>query len=253
MTQRPDLERLIDNLLPAVRQAGDAIMEIHRDGFDADHKADGSPVTQADLLAEKMVLAALQQHAPTIPVVSEENAASHHMAPPEQYFLVDPLDGTREFVRRDGKGAFTINIALIEGGHPVAGIVHAPAHDACYWGIVGMGSCLNGQPIVARSTPPDGPVALVSRSHRDAQTEDWLTENAIENTVSIGSSLKFCLMAKGEADIYPRFGPTMEWDTAAGHAVLAAAGGSMEYPDGRPFTYGKPDYRNGPFIAHGKR
>lgn len=228
-------------------------MEIHRAGFDADQKADGSPVTKADLLAEKLVLAGLKQHASEIAVVSEENAASHNMAPPERYFLVDPLDGTREFVRTDGGGAFTVNIALIEHGVPIAGIVHAPALDQCYWGIVGEGAELNGERIQTRLLPDDGAVALASRSHRDAETDKWLAENNVCETVSIGSSLKFCLVAKGEADLYPRFGPTMEWDTAAGHAVLAAAGGAVEHPDGRPFTYGKAGYRNGPFVAFGKR
>ena len=253
MTNHLDIAQLIDSLLPAVRQAGDAIMAIHRAGFDADQKADGSPVTEADLQAEKIVLQGLKQLAPDIAVVSEENASSHTLSPPDIYFLVDPLDGTREFVRADGKGAFTINIALIQQGVPVAGIVHAPAHDECYWGIVGDGAHLNGARIEARAVPGDGPVALASRSHRDAETDNWLAENNVEKTISIGSSLKFCLMARGDADIYPRFGPTMEWDTAAGHAVLAASGGSVEHPDGKPFNYGKAKYRNGPFVAYGKR
>ncbi|MEP0940729.1 MAG: 3'(2'),5'-bisphosphate nucleotidase CysQ [Rhizobiaceae bacterium] len=253
MISRTELIQLVQDLLPVVRHAGDAIMEVHRAGFAAEQKSDGSPVTQADLRAEKIVVAGLKQHAQQIAIVSEENAISHKLAPADRYFLVDPLDGTREFVKTDGKGAFTVNIGLIENGQPVAGIVHAPALDTCYWGIVGHGAFLADKPIAVRMPPDSGLVALASRSHRDDKTNAWLVENGISETVSIGSSLKFCLMAKGEADVYPRFGPTMEWDTAAGHAVLAAAGGGVEHPDGRPFTYGKPEYRNGPFIAHGKR
>ena len=228
-------------------------MEVHRTGVASGQKADGSPVTEADLRAEKILLSGLQHHAPDIAVVSEENAASHKLDAPERYFLVDPLDGTKEFIKVDGRGAFTVNIGLIENGRPVAGIVFAPAMNELYWGVVGQGAHLDDTKIETRAAPDSGRVALASRSHRDAQTDAWLVENAISETVSIGSSLKFCLVARGEADVYPRFGPTMEWDTAAGHAVLAAAGGSVEHPDGRPFTYGKPDYRNGPFIGYGSQ
>jgi 3'(2'), 5'-bisphosphate nucleotidase len=253
MTSSIDTKKLINDLLPVVRQAGEAIMAVHRRGTVADHKADGSPVTEADIQAERIVLTGLQQHASDIAVVSEENSASHKLAPPQRYFLVDPLDGTREFVKADGRGAFTVNIGLIEDSNPVAGIVYAPALNALYWGIVGQGAFDEGQMIEARLSPESGRVALASRSHRDPQTDAWLVENNITDTLSIGSSLKFCLMAKGDADVYPRFGPTMEWDTAAGHAILLAAGGRVEHPDGRSFTYGKSEYRNGPFIAFGKQ
>lgn len=240
---------LVENLIPIAELAGEAIMRVHRQGVVSESKTDGSPVTEADRAAEKIILHGLQQIAPDIAVVSEEDAQSHAMAPPSTYFLVDPLDGTREFLRSDGAGDFTVNIALIRVGNPVLGLIFAPARNELYWGIVGQEAHRNGERISVRNAPEGGLTALASRSHRDADTNAWLAENGINNTCSIGSSLKFCLLARGEADVYPRFGPTMEWDTAAGHAILVAAGGSVSHPDGRPFTYGKPGYRNGPFIA----
>lgn len=244
-----DHASLLTSLTPVARSAGQAIMKIYRDGMDINHKQDGSPVTLADKRAEEIILAGLRAHTPDIAVISEENAASHSLSPPQRYFLVDPLDGTREFIRADGKGSFTVNIALIENGTPILGIVFAPALNRMFTGIVGVGANENSSPVTVRQASKTGMVAVASHSHRDAETDQWLRDHGIANTVSIGSSLKFCLLASGEADVYPRFGPTMEWDTAAGHAVLAAAGGSVKHPDGRPFTYGKPDYRNGPFIA----
>ena len=250
-----DMQQMIEALTGPVRAAGDAIMAIHAEGVAARDKPDGSPVTDADEAAEAILLAALAEVAPRIPVVSEENAASHAMAPPSSFFLVDPIDGTREFLRPDGNGAFTVNIGLIMKGAPVMGMVLAPAHDRLFTGIVGQGAeeMAKGlrRGITVRDVPASGPVAVASRSHRDDATNDWLSRHGITETVSTGSSVKFCLVAAGEADVYPRFGPTMEWDTAAGDAVLRAAGGRMEYPQGGIFAYGKPEYRNGPFIAYG--
>lgn len=236
-------------------EAGSAIMAIHRSGADAATKSDGSPVTLADRRAEEIILRALARIAPEIQVISEENAKSHQLPPAERFFLVDPLDGTREFIRQDGSGAFTVNIALIEHGSPVLGIVYAPALDRMFSGRTGGGAreLCGGKArgIAVRNVPHSGPVAVASRSHRDPETDRWLEDNKVSQTVSIGSSLKFCLLAAGEADIYPRFGPTMEWDTAAGDAVLRAAGGTVTNPDGAPFVYGKPNYRNGSFVAYG--
>lgn len=215
-------------------------------------KDDGSPVTEADQRAEAIVLAALHEVAPGVAIVSEENTDSHALSPPDQFFLVDPLDGTKEFLKPAGEGAFTVNIALIACGVPVFGIVHAPALERCFAGIVGDGATENGAAIAAREPREGKLVAVASVSHRDSKTDRWLADHAVAETVSIGSSLKFCLLACGEADVYPRFSPTMEWDTAAGQAVLMAAGGSVVHPDGQPFAYGKPDYRNGAFIARGK-
>jgi 3'(2'), 5'-bisphosphate nucleotidase len=248
-------QELIHALIPVVREAGAKIMVVYAQGGGADFKADGSPVTEADQAAEAVILAALARLAPHIPVISEENAASHALAAPERFFLVDPLDGTKEFLKRDGQGAFTVNIGLIDGGVPVAGLVYAPALDRLFCGVVGQGarevSAGTERAMVVRELPLAGPVAVASVSHRDDQTNAWLAAHGIEHTVSIGSSLKFCLLAAGEADVYPRFGPTMEWDTAAGDAVLRAAGGAVTTPEGTPFGYGKADYRNGAFVAWG--
>ena len=241
----------MENLLPAVVHAGGAIMEIYETMPKASEKADGSPVTEADKAAEKIVLDAIKENAPDITIISEENTQSHSLTPPDKFFLVDPLDGTREFLKRDGKGNFTVNIGLIENGMPTFGIVYVPAIKRMFTGIVGKGAEENGQSIKANSAGSDRCIAVASASHRDPMTDQWLKDNDITETVSIGSSVKFCLIASGEADIYPRFGPTMEWDTAAGHAVLLAAGGQMTNPDGTPFLYGKAEYRNGNFIASG--
>ena len=250
-----ELTALMEALKPVVREAGRKILEVYQKGADASFKADGSPVTEADNAAEAVILPALAQLAPDIPVVSEESADSHRLAASERFFLVDPLDGTKEFLKRDGKGSYTVNIGLIENGVPVAGLVFAPALDRLFVGVVGAGaseSCAGVErPIAVRTVGSEGRVAVASASHRDAETDAWLGARGITNTVSIGSSLKFCLVAAGEADVYPRFGPTMEWDTAAGDAVLRAAGGDVKLPSGETMGYGKPEYRNGSFIAWG--
>jgi len=244
---------LAEALEPVACAAGREIMTIYETGTGADIKRDGSPVTAADRAADAVILAALAKIAPDIAIVSEENAASHAMEAPERFFLVDPLDGTKEFLKRDGKGSFTVNIALVESGTPVMGVVFAPALDRMFTGASGAGArettAGTSRAIACRPAPQSGLVAVASASHRDAETDAWLKENKVTDTVSIGSSLKFCLVAAGEADVYPRFGPTMEWDTAAGDAVLRAAGGSVSTPDGALFTYGKTDFRNGAFIA----
>ena len=244
-------QSFIDTLIPAVRLAGAAIMDIYKTDFEAVRKRDGSPVTEADKRAEAILLPAIKAAAPDMLIISEENEASHKDAPADLFCLVDPLDGTKEFLKQDGKGSFTVNIGIIQQGMPVAGIVLAPALDKLYTAIVGHGAYVNGMPITVRGL--DKPqIAVASSSHRDEDTNRWLKAAEITDTMSIGSSLKFCLVAEGLADVYPRFGPTMEWDTAAGHAILRAAGGEIYHPDGSLFTYGKPDYRNGPFIAEGK-
>lgn len=229
-------------------------MAVHGRGVSAGWKGDGSPVTEADRRAEAIILPALRRLAPDIPIISEENTDSHLLTPAGAFFLVDPLDGTREFIKTDGQGAFTVNIALIQEGQPVLGVVHAPAHGRCFAGLVGVGAWQDRgqgpQPIHVRpcATPP---VALVSSSHQDPETMAWLAARGITDLRPVGSSLKFALLAAAEADIYPRFGPTSEWDTAAGDAVLRAAGGRVTFSDGRPFTYGKPRWKNGAFIACG--
>lgn len=240
---------LIASLVPVARNAGEAIMDVYKDDFEHDLKSDGSPVTKADKAAEKIILGGLKSHAPDIAIVSEENPASHNLQAPDIFFLVDPLDGTKEFLKRDGKGAFTVNIALIENNTPTMGIIFAPALNRMFYGAQSLGAFENDTPIEARSVPIEKRVAVASQSHRDENTDRWLKENDIKKTVSIGSSLKFALLACGEAHVYPRFSPTMEWDTAAGDAILRAAGGMMFNPDGTPFQYGKANYLNGGFIA----
>ena len=244
--------------------AGRAVMEVYAGECEARHKVDASPVTEADERAEAVILAELRAAFPDLPVIAEESV-SRGVIPTcgARFILVDPLDGTREFLARNGE--FTVNIALVDAGAPVAGAVYAPALGKLWVGGASAWSCAaapdEGLPplasrrrIKARAPGAAGLVALCSRSHGDAATEAFLAGLSIAGRVNAGSSLKFCLIAEGEADVYPRFGPTMEWDVAAGEAVLRAAGGRVATPDGGAFVYGKADagFRNGPFIAWGK-
>jgi len=240
------------------REAGAKALDIYARPIAADIKDDRSPVTEADRLGEEIILAGLARLAPSIPTLAEEQA-SIGAAPPAlgaEFFLVDPLDGTREFISRNGE--FTVNIALIRDGAPALGVVHAPALGALYAGRARAGASMvdnaGRRDIRARPVPPRGLVAVASRSHRSPETDAFLATLDVADFSSAGSSLKFCLVAEGRADVYPRFGRTMEWDTAAGHAVLAAAGGRVVTVDtGAPLAYGKADrgYDNPHFIAWG--
>jgi 3'(2'), 5'-bisphosphate nucleotidase len=249
-------------LAEIAHRAGAKIMEIYATGCSAAQKADLSPVTIADEQAEAIILSALAKHWPDIPVVAEEAAAAGkipHVA--QQFFLVDPLDGTKEFLSRNGE--FTVNIALIQNGLPVLGVVYAPALSRMYVGEKNHGAQLYDlnvtdllssavwQSIKTRSMPKDGATVLASRSHRDAETEAYLATLNVKKIIGAGSSLKFCTIAAGQADIYPRFGRTMEWDTAAGQAVLMAAGGKVNCATGEPLIYGKTErgFDNPAFIA----
>ncbi len=241
-------------LVRIARAAGAVVMRHYLAGVDARVKSDRSPVTDADEEAEKLILAELAQAFPGVPVVAEEEAAAGRVAQVgSRFFLVDPVDGTKEFVKKGGE--FTVNIGEIIDGRPVAGVVLAPAIGRLFVGEVGKGAFeLTDQgtrTIAARAPSPDGLVAVASRSHPDPKTDELLKSLPVKGLTNAGSSLKFCLVAAGEADIYPRFGTTMEWDTAAGHAVLAAAGGKVTTPEDAPLLYRKPDFRNGPFIARG--
>jgi 3'(2'),5'-bisphosphate nucleotidase len=244
--------------------AGAAMLPIYRRGTDADFKSDGSPVTEADELAERMILAALAEAAPAIPVVAEEAAAAGRIPTTDgQFLLVDPLDGTKEFLNQNGD--FTVNIALIDAGVPVFGIVYAPAMGEIYVGETGAGAWLGTvendtvtawTAIATRASPPA--IAVVaSRSHLTPETRAFVERFTVDSFVSRGSSLKFCQVARGEADIYPRLGRTMEWDTAAGDAVLRAAGGVVTTMDAAPLRYGKrnqatdSDFANPHFVAWG--
>ena len=243
---------LLDELSLAAKEAGEAILEIVRRGFEVESKEDTSPVTEADRAAELIILAALARSAPGVPVVAEEEVAAGRIpALGDTYFLVDPLDGTKEFIR--GGDDYTVNIGLIEQGAPKLGVVFAPATGRLHCGCIGEGAWLDeGHGHIAIATRPRGEVttAVASKSHLNQATIDYL-EAAVGNCayVSIGSSLKFCIVAEGKADIYPRAAPTSEWDTAAGHAVLLAAGGLVDGPDGQPLRYGKRAFLNRAFVA----
>ena len=247
-------EALIDELAVAAREAGEAILAIVRRGFDVEAKSDRSPVTEADRAAELIILAALARAAPGVPVIAEEEVAAGRIpAHGDTYFLVDPLDGTKEFVR--GGEDYTVNIGLIENGLPRLGVVFAPATGRLHGGIVGEGAWVDpGSRRTPISTRPRGAgiAAVASKSHLTQSTIDYL-EAAVGacDYVSVGSSLKFCLVAEGQADIYPRLSPTSEWDTAAGHAVLLAAGGRVDGLDGDPLAYGKTAFLNRGFVATG--
>lgn len=245
----------LQTLVAIAEAAGTVVMRHYEAGCDARVKADRSPVTDADEEAERLILAELARHFPGVPVVAEEAAAAGEIVEAgAHFFLVDPVDGTKEFVKRGGE--FTVNIGEIVDGEPVAGVVLAPAIGRLFVGKTGEGAfeIWGGatRAISARAPAADGLVAVSSRSHPDARTDELLKTLAIKGHTNAGSSLKFCLLAAGEADIYPRAGQTMEWDTAAGHAVLAAAGGRVTTWEGAPFVYGKPGFRNGPFIARGR-
>ncbi|MFT3723123.1 MAG: 3'(2'),5'-bisphosphate nucleotidase CysQ [Hyphomonadaceae bacterium] len=257
--ERDQLARLFASI---ASDAGVAVMEVYTSDFETRQKADYSPVSDADERAEEIILTRLEQALPGVPVLAEERAAREGLGArvADAFLLVDPVDGTKEFVQR--RGDFTVNIALICGGHPVAGTVFAPARREMYFGgaearaiedfspgaTVGEGRLLK-----TRAYPAEGLTAVTSSSHLDERTKAFLAKHTIVSQTGIGSSLKFCLLAGAKADVYPRWGPTMEWDTAAGHVVLTAAGGQVIKPDGTPFAYGKgaDGFRNGPFVAWG--
>jgi 3'(2'), 5'-bisphosphate nucleotidase len=247
---------LIDSLRAIARRAGAEILKVYRTDFAVDKKADASPVTAADRAAEALIAAAIKgKITDAFPIVAEEAFAQGH-APAvtgRPFWLVDPLDGTKEFVERNGE--FTVNIALIEAGRPVVGIVYAPVLDLAYWGWPGGAfrakSDAKPEPIACRPALAQSLVATVSRHHSTPEVDAWLDRLGARARVVAGSSLKFCRVAEGAADVYPRFAPTMEWDTAAGHAVIRFAGGNVVDRDGAELTYGKPGFLNPHFVAHG--
>ena len=243
---------LLDELAETAREAGEAILQIVRRGFDVDTKADASPVTEADRAAELIILAALARSAPGVPVIAEEEVAAGRIpAHADTYFLVDPLDGTKEFVR--GGDDYTVNVGLIENGFPTLGVVYAPATRRIYGGHLGGGAWMHdggGRRTIRVRSRGAQLTAVASKSHLNQATIDYLQQTVgMCGYVAIGSSLKFCIVAEGQADIYPRASPTSEWDTAAGHAILLAAGGLVDGPDGRPLGYGKRAFINRGFVA----
>src|SRR6476619_7223547 len=247
-----DYARLLDELSEAAREAGQAILEIVRRGFDTETKHDSSPVTEADRAAELIILAALAKAAPGIPVIAEEEVAVGRIPQyGDTYFLVDPLDGTEEFVW--GGDDYTVNIGLIEHGLPKLGVVFAPATGKLHGGCTGLGAWLDqgtGRASIETRARGDRMTAVASKSHLNQATIDYL-QGAVGmcDYVAVGSSLKFCILAEGKADIYPRASPTSEWDTAAGHAVLLSAGGLVDGPDGTALRYGKRAFLNRAFVA----
>ena len=246
------------------RDAAREIMRIYAGDLGVRDKADKSPVTDADHAAEAIIVAGLRKLTLDTPVVAEEEMAAGRIPAIDAiqagapFWLVDPLDGTKEFIKRNGE--FTVNIALIEAGRPTLGIVLAPASDTLWRGAAGLGAdkSENGgafTAIATRAQPTDGLTCCASRSHAIYSDLDiWFGREglSVAERVQVGSSLKFCLIAEGKADIYPRFGPTNEWDTAAGQGVLEAAGGEVVTTDGKPLLYGKPRFSNPHFIARSK-
>lgn len=246
---------LLEDLLPIIRAAGEVVMAVYRTDFAVRGKDDASPVTEADERAEALILPALEALLPGTPIVAEEAVAAGALPEVgERFWLVDPLDGTKEFISRNGE--FTVNIALIEHGTPVLGAVLAPALGRLFAGRVGAGAFVEEggerRPIACRGVPADGLTVVASRSHGDAAAlAAFLGGRKVAALKNAGSSLKLCLIACAEADLYPRLGRTMEWDIAAGHAVLAAAGGRVETLSGEPLRYGKPGFDNPHFVACG--
>ncbi len=241
------------------RRAGAVILDIYGGDFTVEHKRDRSPVTRADREAEAVILAGLAELAPHIPAVAEEEMAAGRRPDIADgpFWLVDPLDGTKEFVKRNGE--FTVNIGLIQEGRPAMGVVLAPVIGRM-WSAAGAGTATLSEKdgarraIACRPPPPRGAVVMASRSHNDERAmARWLRSLTDPVVEQAGSSIKFCRVADGTADFYPRFGPTNEWDVAAAHAVLLAAGGELVTLDGEPLAYGKPDFRNPGVLARAQR
>ena len=250
----PKYQMLLPELRAIARRAGAAIIDVYHHDFAVTAKDDKSPVTEADLRSERIILDGLRALTPAIPVIAEEETAAGRVPPHrESFWLVDPLDGTKEFVKRNGQ--FTVNIGLIEGGRPVMGVLYAPVADKLYLAADGQATLEGGgmvRSLRCRKPSREGLVILASASHRDAdQFDHYITRFPVAEIRRSGSALKYGILAEGEADLYPRFGRMMEWDTAAGHAILDAAGGCLTLPDGSPLAYGKPGFVNPPVVAWG--
>ncbi|MCV2867360.1 3'(2'),5'-bisphosphate nucleotidase CysQ [Defluviimonas sp. WL0002] len=255
-----DFDRMTDVMRRLALEAGDRIMEIYSaPDFEVRAKSDSSPVTAADEAADALIAEGLAEAFPQIPLVTEEQSDTHGQSV-GTFLIVDPLDGTKEFVQR--RGDFTVNIAFVQDGVPLRGVVYAPAKGRLFY-TLGDGRAVEekgpfekdqpGEQVPITVSVPDnrGLMVVASKSHRDQATDDYIARYAVRDMTSAGSSLKFCLVATGEADFYPRLGRTMEWDTAAGDAVLRGAGGCMvRFEDHAPFTYGKPGFENPFFIAY---
>lgn len=251
-----DRDAVLQAITRLAIDAGDKIMLIYQQDFDVARKEDSSPVTEADVAAEKIILAGLAEIAPDIPVLAEESVAAGTIPDISKgtFWLVDPLDGTKEFIHK--RGEFTVNIALIENNRPTMGVIHVPAKGVSYFAS-GSGKVWRrddggeARPISVRKAPAEGLTVVASRSHRTPETDDYIAKFNVADLVSAGSSLKLCLVAEGAADLYPRLGRTMEWDIGAGQAILEAAGGRVETLDGEVLKYGKDGHDNPYFVAKG--
>lgn len=251
MTQ--DLRSLCAECVTIAREAGDAVLEVYAEPFEVETKADDSPLTRADLASHHVIVDRLRSLTPEIPILSEESdgISDSERLSWNRYWLIDPLDGTKEFINRNGE--FTVNIALIDAHQPIMGIVHVPVHEQTYAGIVGVGAWRrdgdsNPVNISTRRPPATPPVVVGSRSHANPKLEACLAPIGDVELVSMGSSLKFCRVAEGTADIYPRLGPTSEWDTGAAQAVVEAAGGQVLELDGRPLEYNRSENILNPYF-----
>ncbi|MBW4706830.1 3'(2'),5'-bisphosphate nucleotidase CysQ [Roseobacter sp. YSTF-M11] len=255
-----DYVKLVEVMRKLSLEAGAKIMEIYEaDDFDVKVKSDDSPVTAADEAADALISAGLRDAFPDVMLVTEEQSATHSTSG-DTFLIVDPLDGTKEFIHR--RGDFTVNIALVEGGVPTRGVVYAPAKGRMFYtdatgqsveetGALDPDTVGALAPLSVADADNAALMVVASKSHRDQATDDYISKYAVKDMKSAGSSLKFCLVATGEADLYPRLGRTMEWDTAAGHAVLSGAGGAVvRFDDLTPLSYGKEDYANPFFIAY---
>lgn len=256
--RRSDWSELFSKVCQLAEEAGQAIMRIYTQSADADllvaQKSDDSPLTLADLASHHIIMKGLAFLTPDIPVVSEEDSQSHiHSKPHGCFWLIDPLDGTKEFLSRQGE--FTVNIALIEHGEPIWGVVYAPSFHQLFWGGKDFGSFRQDEsgtvPLaVSQPAKPENLIrVVVSRSHLNAETSAFITKLGSVALIRAGSSLKFCRVAEGKADVYPRLAPTCEWDTAAAHALIEGAGGYVYNIHGARLQYGKPDVLNPGFIA----
>ena len=255
-----DLAALMPEVVGLARKASEAVMRIYHGGHTVKRKADASPVTEADHASEAIILEGLRRLTPEMPVLSEEEVSHHgihfdYENPPKRYWLVDPVDGTKEFVAK--RGEFTINIGLVENGQPILGVLHVPVSGDTY-AAAGRHSATvrradgRVESIHVRPPPRAGIVVLASRSHGDkAHLSAFLEDYTVAERRLMGSAIKFALIAEGVGDLYPRLGPTMEWDTCAGQAILEAAGGSVATLAGKPLRYGKRDFLNPDFVAHG--
>lgn len=252
------MDRLLHRVLAACREASARILEVYRRAdFDIEHKGDDSPLTAADMASHHCLVAALNALTPAIPILSEESAEVDFETRSGwgELWVVDPLDGTREFIKRNGE--FTINVALVREQRPVLGVIAVPVTGEAFSGVEGQGALrwrdrMQPEPIMTRRPPADPPVVLGSRSHANPRTEAYFELLGPHYRTSRGSALKFCAVACGEADFYPRLGPTSEWDTAAGEAIVRAAGGRVWMPDGRALRYNaRPSILNGDFLVAG--